>query len=763
VGPVGTTITITGTNFVGVTSVKLNGAVVQSYSVINETTITAVVAAANTSGLITVTTGAGTASSSSSFYITPTITSFTPLTGLIGSTVTITGTKFIGATAVAINGLSVQSYTVVSATSITAIVAAGTTYGKVSVTTPGGTANSTASFEPVYQWTGTIDTTWNTSSNWYGSAVPPSSGASVTIPTALTNYPTLSSNIAVNNITLGVNALVKLGSNNLNISGNLTSSGKISGNGEVKMSGSSLQTIKGITTISNITINNASGVTITSGTGSKLNLTGTLNPQNGVLNTNGNLVIVSTANGTGRIGQSNNCSYINGNVTVQRYVGITQRWRNVGFPFTKATIISAATIKGFFTSSYSAYTYDETIDDALYGNSGPGNAGWKPFVTNTMTADKGILLQGGTVSSVIKLTGPINMCTQNIPLGYSASHINKGWNLIANPFVSNINWNTILPNNSNVEDAIYRFDPNENIYVSYVNGISTGNQDNIIENGASFVVHSAGSTSLRIEESDKTESAPMASLFRINNNRSILELTLRKSGETHFDKVVLRWGGGYQSTDNFDPKCDAYDMGVVEGFDLSVLGNDGTKYSIFHGSELRNKNEENRRINLFVNNLSGGNYQFDTKVLSAIAGNNIAYLYDNYTKQYYSLQNDCSNTGQCSYKFQVIPEAPASLAPNRFSIIFNRKNITELENDFVSLLNNNFGSEGNIELVFNSASPKATWQIVDNLGHVVKKGIFYNIAVGSHFEIDSKDMTPGVYYVKIIDNNNHLRSIKWAH
>lgn len=75
----------------------------------------------------------------------PTITSFTPTSGCTGSTFDITGTNFTGATAVTIGGTNVSSFTVNSATSITATVGIGTT-GIVRVTTPGGTATSLATF-----------------------------------------------------------------------------------------------------------------------------------------------------------------------------------------------------------------------------------------------------------------------------------------------------------------------------------------------------------------------------------------------------------------------------------------------------------------------------------------------------------------------------------------------------------------------------------------------------------------------------------------
>ena len=76
----------------------------------------------------------------------PTISGFSPASGGTGTSVTITGTNFTGATAVSFGGAVASSYTVSSSTSITAVVGTGAT-GVVMVVTPGGTATSSGTFD----------------------------------------------------------------------------------------------------------------------------------------------------------------------------------------------------------------------------------------------------------------------------------------------------------------------------------------------------------------------------------------------------------------------------------------------------------------------------------------------------------------------------------------------------------------------------------------------------------------------------------------
>jgi len=141
-GRIGATVVLSGRHFTGATAVQFHGTDAQSFTVDNDSQITAVVAAGTTSGTISVASTAGPIVSATPFGVLPTIGSFTPTHAVEGTAIGITGSGFTGATAVSFGGKA-QSFHVDSDTHISvASVAAGTTTGTISVTTPVGTDTS---------------------------------------------------------------------------------------------------------------------------------------------------------------------------------------------------------------------------------------------------------------------------------------------------------------------------------------------------------------------------------------------------------------------------------------------------------------------------------------------------------------------------------------------------------------------------------------------------------------------------------------------
>ena len=146
----GSTFTvITGTGFTTSSMTVAFGGTLAIFTYNSPTSITAV-SPAHSAGLVDVivTTLAGSSPITTGDQFTytgtsiPVVTGVSPATGAIGSTVTLTGTGFIGTTSVTVGGV-VASFTIVSDTSLTVVIPAGTPNGVVDIRVTNATGQST--------------------------------------------------------------------------------------------------------------------------------------------------------------------------------------------------------------------------------------------------------------------------------------------------------------------------------------------------------------------------------------------------------------------------------------------------------------------------------------------------------------------------------------------------------------------------------------------------------------------------------------------
>ena len=211
--PIGTTITLTGTGFttsgytISYVRVGMFGTKVTTGLTITSSTIAFTIPAGSTTGPIRVGFTNGTNYLSSVEFVlaptvvsgAPTITSFTPTSGVPGTTVTITGTNFTPATTVAFDGISAGAVTFTSSTQISVATSPINNSGVISVTNETGTVNSatpyTAAIEaPRFTLTNntfTIDSqtaisTVNTYSITNVAGTPTSYALSGTLPSGIT-------------------------------------------------------------------------------------------------------------------------------------------------------------------------------------------------------------------------------------------------------------------------------------------------------------------------------------------------------------------------------------------------------------------------------------------------------------------------------------------------------------------------------------------------------------------------------------------------
>jgi alpha-tubulin suppressor-like RCC1 family protein len=126
----GATVTLTGANFTGATSVMFGTVAASSFTVTSDTTATAVAPSGTGTVDIVLATPSGTSATGATDRYTyqqlPTVTKLAPKVGRVagGTIVTITGTEFTGASAVSFGATPAASFTVNSPTSITAVTAA---------------------------------------------------------------------------------------------------------------------------------------------------------------------------------------------------------------------------------------------------------------------------------------------------------------------------------------------------------------------------------------------------------------------------------------------------------------------------------------------------------------------------------------------------------------------------------------------------------------------------------------------------------------
>lgn len=144
-GKVAGTVGILGQGFNKATSVTFGG-VAATFTHTGDTYISATVPAGAITGPVVVNIPTGNLTSLQTFKVTPTLASFSPSSGPVGTVVTLTGTGLTQTTKVTFNNVVATTIVVNSDSSVSATVPTGATTGKIAITTTGGNVTSTTSF-----------------------------------------------------------------------------------------------------------------------------------------------------------------------------------------------------------------------------------------------------------------------------------------------------------------------------------------------------------------------------------------------------------------------------------------------------------------------------------------------------------------------------------------------------------------------------------------------------------------------------------------
>jgi hypothetical protein len=315
----------------------------------------------------------------------------------------------------------------------------------------------------------------------------------------------------------------------------------------------------------------------------------------------------------------------------------------------------------------------------------------------------------------------------------------NGWNLISNPYPSNIDWSTVTK--TNVNNAVYTYRPSSSSYASWINGSSTNGGSNIIELGSAFFVRAnATGANLRWHETDKVSNNPPATMFREQNNmHNRFSIKLLNQPSKAEDEIIIRFGDD-PVTDTYDINYDAQNIPSSLN-DLYVLDDKQIQYSIYHGRKLEDWQTESRKIQLGLSTTILGMHTIKFKILNELTGGNRIFLRDNFTGTVKELLDDTE------YNFEIT-SAQASQHKQRFVLEFNSKEqiIAGIKNLSIQLSPN--PAKGIIQLSYAQTQMLNTHVTIKNtIGqtlNVINLGkVLYGIE-----KIDIGNLSKGVYFLQ---------------
>lgn len=424
------------------------------------------------------------------------------------------------------------------------------------------------------EWLGTNSTDWFNALNWSNGI--PLLNSTILIPSSASQFPVINGmNAECQQITIENGAeLYMIGTDTLTVNGFWGNEGNfISSSGTISLK-PSCQTGMDFynlneQSIYNLIVDGGLSINIL---GDTLSIHGVLSLEDGNLETNGKLKMISDGNETARITEIKNGT-LTGDVLVERYIdaGATQ-WRFLSFSVSGQTLESFDddfVTTGFPGTDYpnfpsssnpwsSFYFYDEvlgtTFNDGYYVPSstadvlGVGQGVWI-WCGDTIT---------GTQPFVIDAYGPINQGDINLPVSYTPSSgiVNEdGWNMVANPYPCTIDWDAADWTKTNIGGAIFIWDPDNLQYTSYVGGVGTNLGSNKIASSQAFWVHSTGASPvLQIKESCKINE-DHGFIKKAGYQPELLRLELNSNSSDVTDETVVRFE--INATDNFDEDFDA--------------------------------------------------------------------------------------------------------------------------------------------------------------------------------------------------------------
>ncbi len=430
-------------------------------------------------------------------------------------------------------------------------------------------------------WTGNVNSDWNTAGNWSSNSVPTSNTA-VTI-SGTSNTPRISTNVTVQvgSFSIDASSLLIIDTlGKLKVYGDARTLCSIRGAGILSFSGSTAQTLTASDTIYNLEINNSAGVTLP--VNSRIHIKQRYYPTLGTFTNNGTVIFISDATGTATMGRGpTGGNYFTGPVQVQQYIPGKRAYRFLAHPFTTNTALSQLTYafdisgtsgstNGFTNSSTNAPTAFWYNPLTANGTTTSANPGWIPYTSMTDTGVnqwnpmegirvmiRGTRGEGLTSATYIPSPTTLNMfgtLAQGDRTATLAANLNKGFNLIGNPYAAPIDL-SLVDYGSTVGSNIWVWDAKQGVDGGYVS--QPRNVSYILPAYAAFEIRATANTSATVtfHESSKVAKTP-AALFKTTDDMgsNVLQLHITSDFKTQsWDRLLVYFNdSASDNNDQFD-------------------------------------------------------------------------------------------------------------------------------------------------------------------------------------------------------------------
>ena len=403
---------------------------------------------------------------------------------------------------------------------------------------------------------------------------------------------------------------------------------------KVLFAGSQQQELGGSNSIYHLELNNGSGLVIQNDT---QRVTGRLELTAGALTTNNLVVLASTDTLTANVEFGSGS--ITGDVLTERYVDGPSGFYQLASSVNGATLdkwgddvlITGIPGSDFPTFWTSVYTYDESELQASTSYKAPDS------ITSTL-GNTGYMLYINENDMPVTLTlqGTPKTGSQSLPVSYTygGTPDEDGWNLVANPFPSTIDWDagTSGWTRSMIDDAVYVYDANASQYATYVNGVGTNGGSRYIASGQAFWVKANALGAVLTVKEGATTPEPDAT-FRQGNDVRGIRIAMKHN--EHSDETVLRFDPA--ATPQHDPQLEALKLFPDGGQQPTVFIEDaGSQYAIW--ATTTPTAPEDVPVSFYAP--EAGSYEFTARLFGDPLNNGCLVLDDPGTGSFIQLQHD---------------------------------------------------------------------------------------------------------------------------